>query len=60
MEYLRVCGGAERIAILDVDYHHGTGAQSIFEARSDVLCVSLHGDPGQEYPYFGVMATRLA
>ena len=45
-------GGAERIAILDVDYHHGNGTQSIFEARSDVLFVSLHGDPAQEYPYF--------
>ena len=52
--------GAERIAILDGDYHNGNGTQSIFEARSDVLFVSLHGDPAQEYPYFRVMATRLA
>jgi acetoin utilization deacetylase AcuC-like enzyme len=45
-------GGAERIAILDVDYHHGNGTQSIFYQRSDVVFVSLHGDPRVEFPYF--------
>lgn len=44
--------GAARVAILDVDYHHGNGTQSIFYARADVLCVSLHGDPLTEYPFF--------
>jgi acetoin utilization deacetylase AcuC-like enzyme len=44
--------GAKRVAILDVDYHHGNGTQSIFYERSDVLVVSLHADPSQEYPYF--------
>ena len=44
--------GAGRVAILDVDYHHGNGTQSIFYGRSDVLCVSLHGDPLTEYPFF--------
>lgn len=44
--------GAERVAILDVDYHHGNGTQSIFYARPDVLFVSLHGHPKQEYPFF--------
>ncbi|MCF8070659.1 MAG: histone deacetylase family protein [Desulfobacterales bacterium] len=44
--------GAERVAILDIDYHHGNGTQAIFYDRSDVLFVSLHGDPDQEYPYF--------
>lgn len=43
--------GAKRIAILDVDYHHGNGTQDIFYNRDDVLFVSLHGDPDQEYPY---------
>ncbi|HUW81028.1 MAG TPA: histone deacetylase family protein [Acidocella sp.] len=43
--------GARRVAILDVDYHHGNGTQQIFYARNDVLLVSLHGDPDQEYPY---------
>jgi acetoin utilization deacetylase AcuC-like enzyme len=45
-------GGVERVAVLDVDYHHGNGTQAIFETRSDVVFASLHGDPRQEYPYF--------
>jgi acetoin utilization deacetylase AcuC-like enzyme len=45
-------GGAARVAILDVDYHHGNGTQSIFYSRGDVLFVSIHGDPVQEFPYF--------
>jgi len=44
--------GAERVSILDVDYHHGNGTQSIFYERADVQFLSLHGDPKQEYPYF--------
>jgi acetoin utilization deacetylase AcuC-like enzyme len=44
--------GAQRVAILDVDYHHGNGTQAIFYDRSDVLYVSLHAHPDQEYPYF--------
>ena len=47
-----VDGGAERVAVIDVDYHHGNGTQSIFWERPDVLTVSLHADPRQEYPYF--------
>jgi acetoin utilization deacetylase AcuC-like enzyme len=43
--------GAKRIAILDVDYHHGNGTQDIFYNRDDVLFISLHGDPDQEFPY---------
>jgi acetoin utilization deacetylase AcuC-like enzyme len=45
-------GGVAKVAVLDVDYHHGNGTQVIFEARSDVVFASLHGDPRQEYPYF--------
>ena len=45
-------GGAERVAILDVDYHHGNGTQALFYERTDVLFVSLHGHPAQEFPYF--------
>lgn len=41
-----------RVAIVDVDYHHGNGTQQIFYARDDVLFVSLHGDPAFEYPFF--------
>ena len=44
--------GAKRVALLDVDYHHGNGSQSIFYERADVLYVSLHGDPKQEFPFF--------
>ena len=44
--------GCAHVAILDVDYHHGNGTQSIFYARRDVLFVSLHADPRIEYPYF--------
>jgi acetoin utilization deacetylase AcuC-like enzyme len=41
-----------RVAILDVDYHHGNGTQQLFYERGDVLYVSLHGDPDRAYPYF--------
>ncbi len=41
-----------RVAVLDLDYHHGNGTQDIFYERADVLTVSIHGDPGFAYPYF--------
>ena len=41
-----------RPAILDVDVHHGNGTQGIFEARADVLTVSIHADPIRFYPFF--------
>jgi len=44
--------GAKRIAVLDVDYHHGNGTQTIFYERADVSFLSLHGDPQVEYPNF--------
>ena len=44
--------GARRVAVLDVDYHHGNGTQSIFYERADVLVCNIHGDPMQEYPLF--------
>ena len=44
--------GAARVAVLDVDYHHGNGTQDIFWDRDDVLFVSIHGTPETEYPYF--------
>ncbi len=44
--------GCARVAILDVDYHHGNGTQSIFYDRADVLFVSVHGDPQTEYPFY--------
>jgi acetoin utilization deacetylase AcuC-like enzyme len=44
--------GAKRVAVLDVDYHHGNGTQDIFYARSDVMTVSIHADPLTDYPFY--------
>ena len=44
--------GSARVAILDVDFHHGNGTQDIFYNRDDVLFVSLHGDPMDAFPYY--------
>jgi acetoin utilization deacetylase AcuC-like enzyme len=50
-QYLRDAGSS-RVAILDVDFHHGNGTQDIFYDRADVLFVSLHADPREDFPYF--------
>ena len=50
-QYLRDQGAA-RVAILDVDFHHGNGTQDIFYERPDVFFTSLHGDPVEAFPYF--------
>jgi acetoin utilization deacetylase AcuC-like enzyme len=44
--------GCDRVAVLDIDSHHGNGTQGIFWDRPDVLFVSLHGDPNNYYPWF--------
>lgn len=44
--------GAERVALLDIDYHHGNGTQSIFYDRPELLFASIHADPLDEFPYF--------
>ncbi|MGZ9108553.1 MAG: histone deacetylase family protein [Micavibrio sp.] len=44
--------GSKRVAILDVDYHHGNGTQDIFYNRDDVLFLSIHADPAVDYPFF--------
>jgi acetoin utilization deacetylase AcuC-like enzyme len=44
--------GAGRVALLDIDYHHGNGAQDIFYSRSDVYTLSIHGHPRLSYPNF--------
>lgn len=41
-----------KVAILDIDYHHGNGHQQIFYKRKDVFTVSIHGNPSFAYPYF--------
>ncbi|MBV8977226.1 MAG: histone deacetylase family protein [Alphaproteobacteria bacterium] len=49
-QYLRDAG--LKPAILDVDYHHGNGTQTIFYGRDDVLFCSLHADPNYAFPHF--------
>lgn len=44
--------GAARVAIIDVDFHHGNGTQDIFYSRGDVFFASLHGAPEEAFPYF--------
>lgn len=44
--------GVERVAILDIDYHHGNGTQDIFGARGDVFYASIHADPATDYPFY--------
>lgn len=44
--------GAERVAVLDVDYHHGNGTQDIFYERPDIFFASIHADPRQDYPFY--------
>ncbi len=48
----RLTAAGRRVAILDVDLHHGNGTQGLFYARSDVLTVSVHADPERFYPFF--------
>ncbi len=45
-------GTAARVAIVDIDYHHGNGTQEIFYRDSSVLFCSLHADPDHDYPFF--------
>ncbi len=52
-QYLSALG---KVAILDIDYHHGNGQQDIFYAREDVLTISIHGHPRFAYPYFSGFA----
>jgi acetoin utilization deacetylase AcuC-like enzyme len=47
-----IAAGRRRVAILDIDYHHGNGTQDIFYAGGDMLFVSLHADPRTDYPFF--------
>lgn len=52
-------GGSRKIAILDVDYHHGNGTQEIFYHRNDVLFCSIHADPALDFPYFSGYAEEI-
>jgi acetoin utilization deacetylase AcuC-like enzyme len=49
-QYLR--RRAKRVAILDIDVHHGNGTQAIFYERADIFTASVHADPSNYYPFF--------
>ncbi len=51
--------GARRVAVLDIDSHHGNGTQGLFWSRADVLFVSIHGDPDGYYPWYVGHADEL-
>src|SRR5579872_1437829 len=53
----QTCG--ERVAIVDIDVHHGNGTQGIFYERSDVLTVSIHADPGNFFPFYAGYADEV-
>jgi acetoin utilization deacetylase AcuC-like enzyme len=44
--------GIARVAILDIDYHHGNGTQDIFWDRGDVFYASVHADPATDFPFY--------
>jgi acetoin utilization deacetylase AcuC-like enzyme len=48
-----------KVAVLDIDYHHGNGTQDIFYERSDVLTISIHGHPSFAFPYFSGFAEEI-
>jgi len=48
----RLRRGFERVAVMDVDVHHGDGTQQIFYRRADVMTVSMHADPRAYYPFY--------
>jgi acetoin utilization deacetylase AcuC-like enzyme len=50
-QYL-VDSGLKRLAVLDVDFHHGNGTQDIYYGRGDVFFASIHGDPLDAFPHF--------
>jgi acetoin utilization deacetylase AcuC-like enzyme len=42
----------QRVAILDVDYHHGNGTQDVASGREEIVFASIHADPSTDYPFF--------
>jgi len=48
-----------KVAILDIDFHHGNGTQEIFYQRPDILYVSIHADPSVRYPYFSGLTSEI-
>lgn len=52
-------GGGARVAILDIDVHHGNGTQGIFYESPDVLTISIHADPTDYFPYYAGYADEI-
>jgi acetoin utilization protein AcuC len=48
--------GAERIAYVDIDAHHGDGVQAAFYADPRVLTISVHQHPADMFPFTGLPA----
>ncbi len=49
----------EKVAVLDIDVHHGDGTQQNFYRRDDVFNVSIHADPEQYYPFYKGYAEEI-
>ncbi len=48
----RRLGQHGRVAIIDIDYHHGNGTQALFYGDADTLTISIHANPAEVFPYF--------
>lgn len=49
----RLCSATgARVAIVDIDVHHGNGTQGIFYERGEVLTISIHADPSNYFPFY--------
>ena len=57
-QHLRAKTG-QRIAILDVDVHHGNGTQGIFYEPGEVLTVPIHADPSNYFPFYAGYAEEI-
>ena len=53
--------GGRRVAVLDIDAHHGNGTQEIFWESDDVRVASVHVDPGEGwFPHYLGFADETA
>ncbi|MEN6440851.1 MAG: histone deacetylase [Syntrophobacter sp.] len=52
-KYLQIEWRVQRVAIIDIDVHHGNGTQRIFEEDPDVLYCSIHEHPSFSFPGSG-------
>ncbi|WP_052546176.1 histone deacetylase family protein [Enhygromyxa salina] len=55
----KVLRRAGRVVVLDIDFHHGNGTQSLFLRDEKVLTISLHGDPREYFPFFCGFASEV-